>query len=360
MNSTPVRCLALLLLGSLIGLPNALRAEDGPGVRAVQGYLLAQVNKMDAAAHDYAVNAQAYQAIIDASGGDYNQAATNHGPELLSLIARMQADYKGLHMNGYETVEGIAAGVKELVEYDIYFDSGVPVDQASTDNPAAPIDLRTASGESIDNRNGNLFHYVIEPTLWGAKPDFVKRLSREASQKVHGVAVLPRADIVLASARDAVIHTDKFLASCQNWQPTMDECVGALVWMTPTFNTYFDDLRDSLYSPSGKYISESRVLDMRGIMGSLQLVYEAIRPQLEQKDPALAAQLKSEYAGIMAHIDETDRRDKATRAAHTKLSQVEIEEMAEQAKRMSDQLAPQLEQVAAILGLKLPPKPFLA
>jgi iron uptake system EfeUOB component EfeO/EfeM len=140
----------------------------------------------------------------------------------------------------------------------------------------------------------------------------------------------------------------------------MDECVGALVWMTPTFNTYFDDLKDSLYDPSGKYISESRVLDMRGIMGSLQLVYNAIRPQLEAKDPALAAQLASEYAGIMHHIDEADRRDRATRAANGKLSKVEIEEMAEQAKHMSDQLAPQLEQVAAILGLKLPPKPFLA
>ena len=37
--------------------------------------------------------------------------------------------------------------------------------------------LKTASGETIDNRNGNLFHYVIEPTLWGAKGDYVKRLS---------------------------------------------------------------------------------------------------------------------------------------------------------------------------------------
>jgi hypothetical protein len=74
----------------------------------------------------------------------------------------------------------------------------------------------------------------------------------------------------------------------------------------------------------------------------------------------LAAQLASEYAGIMHHIDEADRRDRATRAAGTKLSKVEIEEMAEQAKHMSDQLAPQLEQVGAILSLRLPPKPFLA
>jgi hypothetical protein len=315
---------------------------------------------MNAASHDYVTNAEAYSAIIDSNGGDYNKAAINNGPEILALVAKMQADYRGLHMNGYETVEGIAAGVKELVKYDIYFDSGVPVDQASTDNPSAPIDLKTASGETIDNRNGNLFHYVIEPTLWGAKSDFVKRLSSDASAHVHGIAVLPRADICLASAKDAAAHADAFLTDCQQWQPTLDECVGALVWMTPTFNTYFDDLRDSLYSPSGKYISESRVLDMRGIMGSLRLVYENIRPELAAKDPALAEQLKTEYDGIMHHIDETDRRDKATRAVHTKLSQVEIEEMAEQAKSMSDQLAPQLEQVAAILGLKLPPKPFLA
>jgi hypothetical protein len=354
-------CWCSLLLFPLLGVSSsALHAADNQGVGAIKGYLLTQVTKMDGAAHDYATNAAAYQQIIDANGGDYNKAAIASGPELLSLVAKMQGDYKNLHMNGYETVEGIAAGVKELVQYDIYFDSGVPIDQASTDNPAAPIDLRTANGESIDNRNGNLFHYVIEPTLWGAQADFVKRLSRDASEKVHGIAVLPRADVVLASAKDSVVHADAFLASCEKWQPSLDECVGALVWMTPTFNTYYDDLRDSLYAPSGKYISESRVLDMRGIMGSLQLVYNAIRPQLEQKDPALAAQLKSEYDGIMHHIDETDRRDRAARAAHGKLSQVEIEEMAEQAKTMSDQLAPQLEQVAAILGLRLPPKPFLA
>ena len=95
-------------------------------------------------------------------------------------------------------------------------------------------------------------------------------------------------------------------------------------------------------------------------MGSLQLVYNAIRPDLEAKDPALAAQLAREYAGIMQHVDETDRRDKEARSEKKKMSKVEIEEMAEQAKHMSDQLAPQLEQVAVILGLKLPPKPFLA
>lgn len=358
MTSTPFRACAALALSFFAGAC-AVRAEGG-GPGAIKGYLLQQVAKMDGSAHDYHSNAQAYSRIIDQAGGDYNRAAEANGPQLLALVAKMQDDYKGLHMRGYETVEGIAAGVKELVQYDIYFDSGVPVDQASTDSPAAPIDLRTASGESIDNRNGNLFHYVIEPCLWGAQANFVKRLDKNGSAAVHGIAVLPRADVALASAKDSEVRADQFLADCRKWQPTMDECVGALVWVTPTFNTYFDDLRDSLYSPSGKYISESRVLDMRGIMGSLQVVYNAIRPQLEVKDPALARQLASEYAGIMHHIDKTDRRDQAMRATGGKLSQVEIEEMAEQAKSMSDQLAPQLSHAAAILGLKLPPKPFLA
>jgi hypothetical protein len=343
----------------MVASPVIARAE-GSGTEAVKGYLVTQVVKMNAAAHDYVTNSAAYNKIIQAHGGDYNDAAIADGPQLLSLIAKMQADYKNLHMNGYETVEGIAAGVKELVKYDIYFDSGVPESEATTDNPAAPIDLKTASGETIDKNNGNIFHYVIEQCLWGANKDLVVKLNPEATAKLGGIVVLPRADVAVASSIDTAAHADQFLADCKAWNPTLDECVGALAWMTPTFNTYYDDLKDSLYDPTGKYVSESRVLDMRGIMGSLQLVYNAIRPQLEAKDPALAAQLKSEYDGIMRHVDETDRRDKATRAAGQKLSKAEIDELAEQAKHMSDQLAPQLEQVAAILGLKLPPKPFLA
>lgn len=360
MKLTSALFCSCLALGFWTGSSPALQAADGNGTEVIKGYLVTQVTKLNAAAHDFVTNAAAYEQIIKANGGDYNKAAINNGPDLLVLLGKMQADYKNLHMNGYETVEGIAAGVKELVKYDIYFDSGVPSDEATTDNPAATIDLKTASGETIDYNDGNIFHYVIEPCLWGANAKFVKKLSPEASQKIHGIVVLPRADVLVASSIACASNADDFLADSKAWQPTMDECVGALVWMTPTFNTYFDDLKDSLYNPTGKYISESRVLDMRGIMGSLQLVYNAIRPQLEAKDPALAAQLKSEYDGIMRHVDETDRRDKAARAANSKLSKIEIDEMAEQAKQMSDQLAPQLEQVAAILGLKLPPKPFLA
>ncbi len=351
------RILAGLALAAMSAGP--AHAET-TGLQAVKSFLVAQVVKVDAAAHDYEANAAAYQKMIDAAGGDYNQAALANGSALTSLVARMQGDYLNLHMNGYETVEGIAAGVKDLVEFDIYFDSGVPLSQASTDNPAAPVTLKTPDGRVIIDRNGNLFHYVIEACLYGAERKFVKPLNAGASAKLHGIGALPRADVLSASAKDCAREADKFLAASKRWQPTLDQCVGALVWMTPTFNGYFNDLEESLYGDNPfAYISESRVKDMRGIMGSLRLVYNAIDPTLRKKDPALAGQLKSEYEKIMAFIDESDRRDQKMRAAHRKLSKLEIEEMGNQAKTMSDQLAPQLKQAAAILGLKLPPKPIL-
>ena len=117
---------ALLGAGAMLGASTPACADSGTQLGSVKSYLVTQVTKLDAAAHDFEANAQAYQKIIDANGGDYSKAALAGGPEILAVIKKMQGDYLNLHMNGYETVEGIAAGVRELVAYDIYFDSGVP------------------------------------------------------------------------------------------------------------------------------------------------------------------------------------------------------------------------------------------
>jgi hypothetical protein len=351
--------IALAAVAALDALSPAARADSGTQLGNVKSYLLTQVTKLDSAAHEFQTNAETYQKVIAASGGDYSKAALADGPQILALVKKMQADYLGLHMNGYETIEGIAAGVRELVAYDIYFDSGVPKNAGSTDSPVAPVVLHDANGKTIVDRDGNLFHFVIEPCLYGAKATFVEKLDPAAAQAL-GLKYLPRANVLVAASKDAVREGDLFLASCQAWQPRLDDCVGALVWMTPTFNTYFSDLRDSLYSPNPTaYISESRVKDMRGIMGSLRLTYDTMDPGLEQKDPALARQLKGEYDNIIAYIDQTDARDQRARAAHTKLSRVELEEMADHAKSMSDQLAPQIKQAAAIMGVQVPRKPYL-
>ena len=333
---------------------------DGGGVAEIKSYLTTKLSRMDGAAHDFVKNADDYQKLVDECGGDYNRVALEHGPEALALVAKMQGDFKIYHNDGYETIEGITAGTKAMVDFDNYLDAGVPKSEATTDSPASTLVLKDRSGKVITDRNGNLFHYVIEPTLWGTKELFIKRLSPEAAAKVRPVTVLPRAEVLVSASVDCARKIDELQGIANRWQPTLDECVGALVWMTPTLNGYFDDWRDSRYNPQaslGRYVAESRVLDMRGIMFSLQLMCNAILPELGKKDPALAARLKSEYADILNFIARVDERERRSGA---KVTAAEIEELAAQAKRHTDQLTPHLKQMAVEMNLKLPPKPTLA
>jgi hypothetical protein len=346
-------------------------ADDSQSLLVIKKYLVDNLQKMDAATHDFVTNAAAYQAIIDAAGGDYDKAAMEHGVELGELIKKMQANFGQYHNHGYETVEGIVAGTKKMVYFDNYLDGGVPANEASTDSPQSPLVLKARDGKMISNHNGNLFHYVIEPTLWGTRAAFLKKLSpaaqaklkeeyeAELKVKVNVVPIaLPRVDILTAASIDCAEKMDQLLQVGQDWQPTLGECIGALVWMTPTLNGYFDDWRDSRYNPvaTGHYVAESRVLDMRGIMYSLKIANDAIVPQLQAKNPGLADQLKYEYANIISFIDRVEARDKQS---GYKLSIPAIEELAQQAKTMTDQLQPQLRQMAAILGAEIPEKPTM-
>ena len=176
---------ALGLLSIFCGVHVATAADASDPIGQIKGYLVFKLERMDAAAHDYVSNANAYQAIIDNSGGDYDRAAVEHGAQLLQLITKMQDDYRVYHSHGYETIEGITAGTKAMVAFDTYLDGGVAKSEASTDLPYSPMVLKTRDGRMICDRNGNLFHYVIEPTLWGTKSYFVRKLSSAAANKVR-------------------------------------------------------------------------------------------------------------------------------------------------------------------------------
>jgi hypothetical protein len=346
-------------------------ADNSQSLLVVKKYLTDNLEKMSAAAHDFVTNAAAYQAIIDNAKGDYDLAASEHGVELGELVKKMQGDFGRYHNHGYETIEGIVAGTKKMVWFDNYLDGGVPATEASTDSPESPLVLKARDGTMISNHNGNLFHYVIEPTLWGTRTAFLKKLSPDAQAKLKsqyeatlktkltaGPVALPCADILTAASIDCAAKLDLLQQVANDWQPQIGEVIGALVWMTPTLNGYFDDWRDSRYNPvaTGHYVAESRVLDMRGIMYSLKIANDAIMPQLQPKNPGLADQLKYEYANIISFIDRVEQRDAKS---GYKMSIPAIEELAEQAKTMTDQLQPQLRQMAAILGAEIPEKPTL-
>jgi len=80
-------------------------------------------------------------------------------------------------------------------------------------------------------------------------------------------------------------------------------------------------------------------------------------PQVQIRNPALAKQLKYEYDGILSFLQRVDDRD---RRSGGKMTIPQIEELAFQAKTLTDQLDPHLRQLAAVLNLRIPPKPILS
>ena len=194
----------------LAGSNQGLCAES-KGLAAIKSYLVEKVTTMDGAAHDFVANSQAYAEILKANGGNYDQAMLKDGEAVCGLITKMRADYGIFHNQGYETIEGVTAGVKRFVEFDNDLDAGVPKAEASTDSPAANLVLKTPDGKVIVDHGGNLFHYVIEPALWGTKPVYLHPLSPEAAAKSPGFKDLPKAEVLTAASHELVRRLDQLL-----------------------------------------------------------------------------------------------------------------------------------------------------
>jgi hypothetical protein len=321
-------------------------AADAPQVKA---YLLQTTAKMQAAAADFEKNAAAYQQVIDGANGDYAKALRSSHDKIVQLVGAMQENYKAMDSFGYETIEGIVAGVKPLQDFDVYLDAGVPQSQASPSTQVAPVVLKTKSGRVID-REGCLFTYIIEPALWGSNKSYVISADVNGDGKIDAKESLPRADVISTAAVDVHKKINELAAASAAWQPTTEDYFAAIITMTPTLSGYFDDWKESRYTPdaSGKFSAVSRVSDMRGIMSSVAVLYKAVEPQVQTKDVALAKAISRGFTDILSFIDRVDAREKKAR-----ITVPEIDELGTQAKEKADKLVPQVEQAAAVLEIKV-------
>ncbi len=314
------------------------RAEESAS--SVKSYLLEKLERMKAASEDFVKNSDAYAALVKANGGTLESAYKAEPKKMEKLVAKMQENYKAIDSFGYETVEGIVAGVPSLADYDIYLDAGVP--QSEGPDGVSPVVLVLENGEKID-KQGALFTYIIEPALWGGD-------KRWASPVDGGKRTLPRPEVLVAAAADANNKIGSLLADAKGWNASVSDCFGAMVVMTPTLSDYFEDWKESRYSKdkSGRFQAVSRVSDMRGIMGSCQVMFEAVEKSVAEKDKALAKSVSSGFKGIMSFLDKIEDREK-----QGEIKGAEVDELATQAKEKTDKLVPQIEQSAAVSGVKI-------
>jgi hypothetical protein len=320
-----------------------------PGSNDVKGYLLGALTKMEQASDEFLTNAIAYQKLVDTNGGDVAKAFAQSPDEVMRLVAALRENYKAMDSFGYETIEGVVAGVPKLSDFDVYLDAGVPKDQAGSGTPVAPVVLVLPDGSKID-REGCLFTYLIEPMLWGSNKKLVAAADLDRDGKIGPRESLPRADILITVARDVRLKIHQLHEAAIAWQPSTSDYFSAIITMTPTLSGYFDDWKESRYAPetSGKFTAVSRVSDMRGIMFSVALLYNAVHAKVAGEDPALANSIQRGFEGILAFIDRVDQREKKAGAVMTP---AEVDELGEEAKQKADKLVPQVEQAAALLDL---------
>ena len=320
-----------------------------PGSNDVKGYLLGALTKMEQASGEFLTNAIAYQKLVATNGGDVAKAFAQSPDEVMRLVAALRENYKAMDSFGYETIEGVVAGVPKLSDFDVYLDAGVPKDQAGSGTPVAPVVLVLPDGSKID-REGCLFTYLIEPMLWGSNKKLVAAADLDRDGKIGPRESLPRADILITVARDVRLKIHQLHEAAIAWQPSTSDYFSAIITMTPTLSGYFDDWKESRYAPetSGKFTAVSRVSDMRGIMFSVALLYNAVHAKVAGEDPALANSIQRGFEGILAFIDRVDQREKKAGAVMTP---AEVDELGEEAKQKADKLVPQVEQAAALLDL---------
>jgi Imelysin len=334
-----------LTAAALVALTGSAAAASGE----VKGYLLDTLRKMHSAADEFVQDAVAYQRLSDAHGGNPVRAWAAAPNEVQKLVAALRENYKAMDSFGYETIEGIVAGVGSLSDFDIYLDSGVPAEQAGGGTPVAPVVLVLPNDKKIDHQ-GCLFTYIIEPMLWGTNASLVVPADLNADGKIAPNESLPRPDVLTAAADDVRAKIVQLQQAAIAWQPTTTDYFSAIITMTPTLSGYFDDWKESRYTTerSGKFTAVSRVSDMRGIMSSVAILYGAVSGVVAAKDPALANSIEHGFTGILQFIDRVAAREKKSGAS---ITGPVIDELAEQAKQKADKLVPQVEQAAAIVGV---------
>ena len=334
-----------LLVTGLCALSTPARAAE---VTEVKSYLVSALEKMKRASADFVTTSAEYSALVSASGSPEKAFAAKKG-EVQKLVGRMQDQYKAMDSFGYETVEGIVAGVEKFEAYDVYLDAGLPKGKGKPEE-TSPLKLKLSTGETID-REGSSFTYIIEPALWGGNKKWVVPVDLDGDGKIGARESLPRPELLTAVAADTDKKIGELLADARAWQPTVADCYQAMVAMTPTLSDYFEDWKESRYSKeaSGRFYAVSRISDMQGIMKSCAVMYRAVESGVKPKDKALAKTIDTGFKDIFTFLDDLEAREKQGK----NIKPAVIDEMANQAKSKTDKLVPQIKQAAALSGVKI-------
>lgn len=290
----------------------AMEAVVDVDLDAVKAYALENAAQMQVATIALAELAQSYYDRVQQvrqthpDEDPYERLWADHQEEIQELVVQAR-DLWLQASTYYELDEGIVAGVPSLAYYDVWIDAGPSAAEAPDE--ALEWQLELPDGRVLDSP-GNFFHNLLEPTLWGTNPAFTGlRVDMDGDDAISVGEALPEATIFLGAAQGLNGATIEMQTAIEEWEPTLDDALTALVTMIPTMNEYFEQWKESVYvtgsgSAQESFIAVSRLLDIKGILAGLSFTYDNIAILVTTTDPQLDQQIRSDFDVLVAYVDD--------------------------------------------------------
>lgn len=340
--------------GGAPGAGGSVAEASAADLAEIKGYLsenaeaMAQsVNALEAVALEYArrvdgerrgrASAESYRALWEAE------------PEQVrSLIAEARRLWIEAH-NHYELVEGIVAGVPSLSYYDAWIDAG-PTGEEAPDE-AVDWTLELSGGESR-SRPGNIFHILLETALWGTVEEHTGlRVDMDGDGSITTGEALPEAGVFAATASALRRATTELNQAIEDWEPTAEDSFTALVTMIPTMGEYFAEWKASaaITGEDPRFVAQSRLIDVRGIAGSLDVIYTKLAPAVAAEVPALDRQVDGGFDDLIAFVERVLEEERSG----VRFGPEEADALGSEAQRQAQALAALVAQAADRLGVVL-------
>lgn len=334
--------------------PTAAIAATGPGpdLSVIKIYLQKYgKDYLQAGATTLKTNADQYYVAVKAANFDYKKA-WGDGKTLGPLLMNMREAFNVAH-TGYESVEGIVAGVPSLSEFDTILDAGAPGKEGG-DN-IADFSVILPNGAILD-KPGNLFHFLLEPMIFGTQATSMKLqdVDIDGDGKIGFGDNLPDANLLKGVADSLNENVGKTNAAINAWQPSLTDAFTAMVVMTPTMDEYFNNWKESRYisgegSALSRFVAHSRLIDVAGILDSIRTIYGAVKPSIEAKDPSAAKQIDTNYANLFKFVQDLVNKEKAG----TRFTPDQAELLGKNAQDQAQTITGQVTQAAGLLQIKL-------
>ena len=332
--------------------PTAAPAVAQNDLTAIKTYLLGKTSALKSHTNALTAASNAYFELAKGAQFDYAALWKNKRADVVSSLSDARAAWK-LASPTYEQTEGIVAGTPTLVEFDVILDAGASAQESPDD--AVPFDLKLDDGRMLE-KPGNLFG-VTESALWGTEPAYtipnlVADFDNNGKQDLGDA--LPDAFVLNASAELLQKYTNDLDAAAQQWTPTDSDAFSALVVMVPTMGEYFDSWKNSRFvagdnSTQRDFVAISRLADIQDILGSLQVVYGSVKPQVATVDATQANQLGKQLSDLKTFVAQVYAQEQGGK----KFTAEEADTLGAETQNRATAIAGEIAQVAEKLNVKI-------